>query len=168
MDTDSVKQYSVSLDKDSEPILRSYLLDYADTFRITRAEPWMEVHFFKINKFGTDDDPKLIAGQQTIRKDLFRKVASHKRYNDVYMGKRRRFIHQYYKLSVDLKQILNQETLGFGVESKTFYGYEDPTFYRGDQMLCSTMTLKGKIICNFTPSQVKLLMDKGLKLAPVR
>jgi len=165
---DETRQYIVVLDKENEAILRSFLLDYTDILRITRADPWLEIHFFRINKFGHDDDPKYIAGQQSIRQDLFRKVASHRHYNDVYAGKRRRFIHLYYHLSIPMKQLLNKEILNFNVESKTFYGFEDPVFYRGDNIICAIMTLKNRAICNLNDAQVKYLVDNGLKLSPMR
>lgn len=165
---DEIKQYMIALDKYNEPTLRSFLLDYTNTLRITRAEPWLEIHFLKISKYGNNEDPKYIAGQQTIRQDLFRKVASHKHYNDVYAGKRRRFIHHYYHLSIPLKQLLNKEVLNFSVESNIFYGFEDPVFYRDDKIICAVMTLKNKAICNLNNAQVKYLVDSGLKLTPLR
>ncbi|MBI2106922.1 hypothetical protein HYT57_02960 [Candidatus Woesearchaeota archaeon] len=148
----------------SEKLIRKFLLKNSDTLRLTELK-WTEVKLFKIKKYGGEKDERFVSILEKLKKNFIKKVTSDKKFNDLKQPGNSKFNHYFYKLSPKLKSLLNEETLLWHhcLESKNFYGFEDPTFYSKNVMLSCVVTHEPYIVLYLKEQERKLLEKQGVK-----
>ncbi|MDO8553698.1 MAG: hypothetical protein Q7S22_02735 [Candidatus Micrarchaeota archaeon] len=138
----TTKEYWVDTDKTKEELIRLYLLKNSDALRLTRMEQ-TTLGLFYIKKLVEDDDPFFLAVVKNLEKDFLKKVINNKRFNDLPQGKNSKYQHYFYKLSANIKKMLDKETLFWWVmppKNDSFYGFEDPSFYKKGKMIGSIIS----------------------------
>ena len=102
------------------------MLSKADQVRLTAAQ-WQEGLYGK--RFGSEEDASFRSVLAALSSDLISVEVSRFRYNDV-MQPAGEYQHYYYRLSAELKGLLDRQTLLWGSWNwGSLYGFEDPTFY---------------------------------------
>lgn len=155
-----------NLSTQNEAIVREFLLHKADTIRLTSVVR-TELRWFKIIKRGGQQDPQFVKTLNRLHQDFQRKVTNNKRFDDIRPGKKAIFTHYFYRLSVNLKKKLNQETLFwllFPPTSKNFYGFEDPTFYHKNKMIGGVISDERYFFLYLTEAEKKRLEAQGVKM----
>jgi hypothetical protein len=162
------KQYTLSFDKaqESEKIVRTFLLENSNIVRLTEIS-WTEIGFFKIKRFGGEKDRKFVETLEKLEPFFLKKITNNKRFDDIEQGKKSRFNHYYYRLSPILKSSINKQTLIWNSfppcsEILIFYGFEDLTFYKDDEMIGSVITHEPIIILHLTEPEKKKLEKQGV------
>src|SRR3989338_8183711 len=148
--------------KNPELIVRSFLLQQSDTLRLTR-QSWSVFSWFRFQKFGHDEDLDIIRVLKTL-KEYFRKKIKSNRMDE--KGKIKEFEYYFYDLKDDLKEIVDIETIVWGVSPQLpgdrFYGFEDPVFYRKNKILGEVISHEGDIYLYLTDAQKKKLEAEGV------
>ncbi|MBI2147810.1 hypothetical protein HYU19_05045 [Candidatus Woesearchaeota archaeon] len=161
------KYWLERLNAASEKALRSFFLQKADILCMTSTR-WTEWEFpFKIRRYGGDADKKFVDTTKSLRTDLVKKKTNNKRYGDVAQGKHSVYTHYFYRLSRQLKKKLSEETLFWNMfppSSRQFYGFEDPTFYRGNRMVGGVVSHDRYLFLYPTEKERKALEQKKIKL----
>ncbi len=156
--------------KEQENIVRQFLLINSDTFRITSAR-WVELGFLSLIRKGGKNDPKFIDAKRKLEKYFVKKIINNKRYDNLEQFKNSEFEHYFYKLSKEMKNRINKETLIWQVnppENKTFYGFEDPVFYKKDKIIGFVISHECYIFLNLNKPEKKNLNRKGVKLEIIK
>ncbi len=153
--------------KNPEPIVRSFLLQRSDTFRLTRLN-WQVFSWFRFQKWGHDDDLNVIRVLNTL-KEYFRKKIKSNRMDE--KGKIKEFEYYFYDLDSDLKEIIDTETMVWNVlpqlPGDRFYGFEDPTFYKKNKIVGEVISHEGDIYLYLSDSEKKKLEAEGVELEKV-
>jgi hypothetical protein len=144
----------------AEIILRQFLLEKADKIRLTRYI-WGIIF-----KHGQDSDPKFIMVKNNLNTDLLRVEKNNTKFNDIEQGNQV-FEHYFYQFSDNIKNLLNKETLFFDQipnSSKSFYGFQDPTFYINNKMLSCVISHEQEIIFDLSEKEISLLKSKSVPI----
>lgn len=164
-----MKEYWVKdWDKDSEKLARAFLLKNADELRLTRDIWWQGL--LPPKKKGTDSDPNFVKFSKSIEKWLVRKETNNTKYNNIIQSKNAKIEHYIYTLSKYVKELINVETLYWGIPNPpeyNFYGFSDPTFYKNRKIIGGSIAQDGMIYLVLTEKEANALKKKGVKFHPL-
>ena len=150
-----------------ESELRSFLFQKADMLRLT-YEPWTEGFFWWRVRHGAENDPEWIRTKENLRLFFMKKVVNNKRFNDLEQGKWK-YTHYFFRLTRKIKDMLTHETLFWSVNPPVaggpFYCFEDPTFYKGDDLIGGVISDMPYVFLYLTDTERKQLEKKGLLLS---
>lgn len=159
--------------KESEGVLRKFLFDNSDKVRFTNTPIAFEAEK-KGNKFMimSDGVAEAESGQEfqktleELKPDFIKQVINNKKYNDIEQSRNSRFTHYFYKLSNKIKEMITEETLFFHypVNQSKFHGFEDPTFYKGEEMIASVISHEPLVFLYLTTKEKEYLEFKGVEL----
>src|SRR3989338_2434355 len=96
--------------KAQEQFLRIFLMQHADTLRLTN-NIFSEIGFFYVRRHGSSNDHLLHNTLAMLRPYFSKKVIDNTRYNNIPQGKKSKFQHYFFHLSISLKKMVNRETL---------------------------------------------------------
>lgn len=161
----NISQYQLSWDeaRENEPAIRSFLLKKANIVRYTVRHdgigciglyfiplvPTFPKNYQKHSKFREF--------QEKHKEDYIRKETNNYLYDDVPQFPGSRFHHYYYKLTENILSEINEITL-----LSSPYGFEDPTFYYNNQIVCSVISHEPIIVLFITEEERKGLNQEGV------
>lgn len=163
-----VKEYFTECkDIKSRQIITKFLLRKTHILRLSNI-PWVEGKgFIKFKKYGTLEDKKFLQTRNKLKKDFIKTITNNKRFNDLSQGGKSRYTHYFYKISPEMKQKVENDTVFWNTNpptSKNFYGFEDPTFYKGKTIIGSIISHEGYIFLYLNPEDKKYLESHDIKL----
>lgn len=159
------KEYWIEEDQcyQCENVLRNFFIKKADRMRVTHV-PWTEGFFWRV-RHGTENDLEWIKTKESIRPFFIKKVVNNKRFNDLEQGKWK-YTHYFFRLTKEIKDMLTKETLLWPVNppasSGSFYCFEDPTFYKGNNLIGGVVTHEPYTFLYLTDIERKQLEKKCL------
>ncbi|MDO8656560.1 MAG: hypothetical protein Q7K45_04940 [Nanoarchaeota archaeon] len=161
------REYTISFNQAilSEKVILSFLLQTSNVVRFTEVH-WRELSFLELEKLGGDNDLKFVNTLNMIHHFFIRKITNNQRYNDIPQRKSFEYNHYFYRLTAKLKALLSKETLFWSSMppyATIFYGLEDPTFYKEDEIIGSIITHEPIAILYLTLSEMRELKRKGVK-----
>lgn len=145
-----------------ERVVREFLLDYCDVVRYTSYPRSWGIKFFYFIPFGIfieDDrrDPRFLQAVEKLKGDLIKKITDNTMYNDVEQSKSTKMDHYFYDLSKKIKELLNDITL-----LNCPFGFNDPTFYRKDRLICSVISHEPIFVFRLTEKERRKLNSLGV------
>jgi hypothetical protein len=157
------KEYVVeNFSKFYEP-LKSFVFLNTNILRLTRA-PWKEFNFLRFHSKGDDNDPKVMEVLASLEDLFIKKEINNKKYNDVAQSAKARVEHRYYKLTNELKAILDRVKFMVNRDDEEFYGFEDATFYLDDELVCCVISHENMAILRLKDSEASELEKNGVRL----
>ena len=132
--------YYVELVNDSDSsrakVVLNYFLGNADIVRFTEVHE-LEFNWIIPKRHGGQADELFQATLSKLDPFFIRKEISNLKYDDIKQFPRSRFTQYYYRLDKQLKTLLGEIGLFWRafLESGRLYGFEDPTFYKGNSLL---------------------------------
>lgn len=156
------------LEAQSEEIIRPFLFERADRVRLTRAE-WGELRFtwpFYIKK-GMETDLAFVGIMALLQPHLLKTEVTNTRYPDRAQGKYSKFHHDHFALSDAVKHMLTENTLRRFPPGGVLYGFEDPTFYAGEEILATVISHERSILLYLTEEERRFLEQQGVVLEHV-
>ncbi len=161
------REHTISFDRaiKAEKAIRTFLLRESNVVRFTEVH-WSELSPLKLEKLGGDEDIKFINALNMLHPFFIKKITNNKRFNDIPQRKSFKYNHYFFRLTPKLKRLLTKETLFWSSMppySTSFYGLEDPTFYKEEGMIGSIITHEPIAILYLTASEKKELQRKGVK-----
>jgi len=169
------KKYIISFAQawKAEKLFKNLFLKHADMLRLTRSE-WIEykIGFPRLitkQHYGHDADPHFQDSMKAFKPYFLRKIRNNMRFNDIPQPNNQQFTHYFFRLSQKIKDMVNDESLYFypgtgGPNySKHFYGFEDPTFYKSEQMIGSVIGHEPIVTLFLIDSEKKQLGKQGVK-----
>ncbi len=148
----------------TEPVLREFLLKNCNVLRLTQIE-WKEGLIFR-KSFGGEKDSKF---QNTLKKlnKYFIKSEQNNKLYEVEQFKKSKFTHYFYKISQEVKKMINQETifwLTIPPITKNFYGFENPAFYKNDKLKAHIISHENMVMLNLDYKEKEYFSRKGIEL----
>lgn len=147
-----------------EKIIRKFLLSKSNNIRLTRIQ-WYE--FLPPKKLGTDEDLKFIGCSKNLEKSLIKRILANWKYNHIIQSKENNIEHYIYKITNKIRLLINKETLFWNSSppnSIGFYGFEDPTFYKKDELIGGIISHEKMIYINLSDNEKKSITKKGIGL----
>lgn len=163
---ETLQEYTLFFDNasSSEKIIREFLLARANILRLTMAK-MTEIDLFpfpSIQKKGGPNDPLFLDTLKELKEEYIKQVINGEKYNDITQPLGQKFEHYFFKLSEKMKEIFLKSGLLFDCWGKYFYGFEDPTFYKDDLMVCSIISHEPIIILYLTNEEKGKLSQGGV------
>lgn len=158
-------EYGIYFDigKRDEKAILEFFLANADTLRLTITET-TEIGFClpPIKRIGGYSDPVFLETLKNLQDDYIKNIINSEKYNDITQPCGQKFEHYFYRLSGKIKSGLKESSLLFNSYDKFFYGFEDPTFYKEEQILGSVISHEPIIIMYLTVSEKERLTKEGV------
>lgn len=162
------KQVELINNPQYELIIRNFVFNKADTLRLTRHQWSIGCFppFWFLSSFqkGKNTDPNYKKVFQEIQSDFIKKESNNFKYDDLKQS--RESEHHYLKLSEKIKKRLISSTLLWQFDEmdlKSWYGYEDPTFYRDNKLICSVISHEEMVIFDLENEEYQTLKEQGIK-----
>ncbi len=121
----------------------TWFLQNADIVRWTRRS-WTKGIIFR-KKIAGDDDPQFKSAFEGLQVDFLRKVKNNQEYGEDETSQSNE--HYFFRLSPRMKKKIKEELLQWNstLHLPTFYGFEDPAFYKGDKILGYIISHEGMV-----------------------
>lgn len=154
--------FSCPKGKDRE-IIRDFLLENSDTVDLTEIEEKVVSWLFLSKKDGGKSDKRFLRTLDNLKEDFIKIVVNNTRFGGVEQFENDRYKHHYYKLSPNLKKLIIKDDFFPHYFGNTFYGFEDPVFYRNGVMIGSVTSHHDLFLLYLTNAEKEELKNKGLK-----
>ena len=151
--------------KHAEKIMRKFLLKNSTSVKFAN-KPFIDGLFFR-KVYCTNKDPLFRKVEKQL-KPFFVKKQVRTRKGFIFRWKNIRTNYYEYKLTHELKQIIDKETLFWCTmppnKTSNFYGFEDPVFYKNGKLVAKVMSLDRYVNLRLSRDEKRFLEKKGIEL----
>ena len=151
---------------EQEKIIRNFLLSHSDMLRLDN-EPWTVFpvlnwkKFSLIRRLGNQEDQEFLKTLSNLKEVFIEKWADTEKYH-VEQPTNHLTEHYLFNLTVKLKKLLNESTLFWMTYQEPFYGFENPSFYRKQELLGHVISHERIILLNLFSEEVIELKNQGI------
>lgn len=116
-----------------EEVIRNFLVGFCEILKLTQLS-WSVLAQGGTCKYGGKKDRRFLKTLDNLAPDFIKTITNHNRYDETFFYNKN-YNHSYYKLSQNIAELLNDESLLWTADgSMAFYGFEDPTFIRNGKI----------------------------------